>query len=166
MRGWVLSEGVTGGLSIWMLENWVGILILRGGAGLPPCLPWCVLFFLLLILFLPFPCTLMMVRIRVVRAMFIPCARHGIEASHLSEGGCYACGRPEEVIRLYRLLDLVHEGCPGHGPIHALVARARRVGFQWDSAMTRWDKPGLPGLSNLACPVQHFKVCYSFCLEE
>ena len=29
---------------------------------------------------------------------------------------------PEEVLRVYRLLDLVHEGCPGHGPIHAVVA--------------------------------------------
>ena len=38
-------------------------------------------------------------RIRVVRAMFLPCALHGIEASYLSKGVffevagcCYACG--------------------------------------------------------------------------
>ena len=23
--------------------------------------------------------------------------------------------------------------------------------------MTRWDRPGLPGLSNLAGPIQHFR---------
>ena len=49
----------------------------------------------------------------------------------------YLSFRPEEVPRLHRLLDLVHEGCPGHGFIHALVASARRFGFQWDSAMTK-----------------------------
>ena len=69
----------------------------------------------------------------------------------------YLSFRPEEVPRLYRLLDLVHEGCPGHGPMHALVVSARRIGFQWDSLTTRWDWPGLPGLSNLAGPIQHFK---------
>ena len=25
--------------------------------------------------------------------------------------------------------------------------------------MTRWDRPGLPGLSNLAGPIQHFSIC-------
>ena len=64
---------------------------------------------------------------------------------------------PDEVPRLYRLLDLVHEGCSGHGPIHALVASAHRIGFSWDSLMTRWDRPGLPGVSNLAGPIQHFQ---------
>ena len=55
------------------------------------------------------------------------------------------------------LLDLVRDGCPGHGPVHALVTSARRIGFSWDSLMTRWDRPGLPGLSNLAGPIQHFR---------
>ena len=122
-------------------------------------------------------------RVRVVRAMFLPCALHGVEASYLSKGsflklraavmcavwsrkqplacsgavlglldgphGCdpsfcivwfrfrlfrrYLSFRPVEVPRLYRLLDLVHDGCSGHGPIHALVASARRIGFSWNS---------------------------------
>ena len=138
-------------------------------------------------------------RIRVVRAMFLPCALHGVEASYLSKGGffevacChYACclvllvlvlylafwmdqtvvillfvlsgfgfgllsSRPEEFPWLYQLLDLVRDGCPGHGPIHALVANAHRIGFSWDSLMTRCDRPGLPGLSNLAGPIQNFR---------
>ena len=58
-----------------------------------------------------------------------------------------------EVPWLYRLLDLVHEGCSGHGPIHALVAGAHRIGFSWDSLMTGWDRPGLPGLRNLSGPI-------------
>ena len=61
----------------------------------------------------------------------------------------YLSFRPVEVPRLYRLLDLVHDGCSRHGPIHALVAGARRIGFSWNSFMTHWDRPGLPGLSIL-----------------
>ena len=48
-------------------------------------------------------------------------------------------------------------GCPGHGPVHALVTSARCIGFSWDSLMTRWYRPGLPGLSNLAGLDQHFR---------
>ena len=154
--------------------------------------------FLVLILFL---------RVLIVRAMFLPCALHGVEASYLSKGSflklraaamravwsrkqplacsvsvlglldgphgfdpcfCivwfrfrlfrrYLSFRPDEVPRLYRLLDLVHDGCSGHGPIHALVAGAHRIGFSWDSLMTRWDRPGLSGLSDLAGPIQYFQ---------
>ena len=43
---------------------------------------------------------------------------------------------PDEVPRSYRLLDLVRDGCPGHGPIRALVTSARRIGFSWDSLVT------------------------------
>ena len=69
----------------------------------------------------------------------------------------YLSFRPDEVPRLYRLLDIVRDGCPGHGPVHALVTSARRIGFSRDSLLTRWDRPGLPGLSNLAGPIQHFR---------
>ena len=62
----------------------------------------------------------------------------------------YLSFRLAEVPRLYSFLDLVHDGCSGHGPVHASVASARRIGFSWNSFMTNWDRPGLPGLSNLA----------------
>ena len=65
---------------------------------------------------------------------------------------------PAEVGRVYRLLAMVHEGCPGHGPIHLLSAGAAEVGFQWDPAALAWSRPGLPLLSNLAGPLQHFKA--------
>ena len=41
---------------------------------------------------------------------------------------------PAEVGRVYRLLAMVHEGCPGHGPVHLLSANAAEIGFQWDPA--------------------------------
>ena len=65
---------------------------------------------------------------------------------------------PVEVGRVYRLLDLVGEGCPGHGPIHLLSASAAELGFRWDSHALAWIRPGLPLLSNLAGPLQHFKA--------
>ena len=65
---------------------------------------------------------------------------------------------PTEVGRVYRLLEIVSEGSPGHGPIHLLSASAAEVGFWWDSIRMGWSRPGLPLLSNLAGPVQHFKA--------
>ena len=64
---------------------------------------------------------------------------------------------PSQVGRAYRLLDMVSEGCPGHGPVHLLVASAAEVGFRWDPLALAWSRPGLPLLSNLAGPVQHFR---------
>ena len=65
---------------------------------------------------------------------------------------------PSEVGRVYRLLEMVGEGCRGHGTIHLLSAGAAEIGFRWDSLALAWSRPGLPLLSNLAGPVQHFKV--------
>ena len=65
---------------------------------------------------------------------------------------------PTEVGRVYRLLDMVSEGCPGHGPVHLLSASAAENGFRWDPLALAWSRPGLPLLSNLAGPVQHFKA--------
>ena len=63
-----------------------------------------------------------------------------------------------EVGRVYRLLEMVGEGCPGHGPVHLLSASAAEIGFQWDSHALAWIRHGLPLLSNLAGPLQHFKA--------
>ena len=65
---------------------------------------------------------------------------------------------PAEVVRVYRLLEMVGEGCPGHGPLHLLSASAAEIGFFWDPDILAWVRPGLPLLSNLAGPVQHFKA--------
>ena len=65
---------------------------------------------------------------------------------------------PSQVGRAYRLLEMVGEGCPGHGPIHLLVASAAEIGFRWDPLTLAWVRPGLPLLSNLAGPLQHSKA--------
>ena len=63
---------------------------------------------------------------------------------------------PAEVGRFYHLLEMVGEGCPGHGPIHLLSAGAAEIRFRWDPDALAWSGPGLPQLSNLAGPLQHF----------
>ena len=65
---------------------------------------------------------------------------------------------PAEVGRVYRLLAMVHEGCPGHGPVHLLSASAAEIGFEWDPHALAWIRPGIPLLSNLAGPIQHFQA--------
>ena len=65
---------------------------------------------------------------------------------------------PAEVGRVYRLLEMVGEGCPGHGPILLLSASAAEIGFRWDPDALAWIRPGLPMLSDLAGPIQHFKA--------
>ena len=62
---------------------------------------------------------------------------------------------PAEVARFYRLLEMVGEGCPGHGPIHLLSASAAEIGFRWDPDALAWVRPVLLLLSNLAGPFQH-----------
>ena len=63
-----------------------------------------------------------------------------------------------EVGRVYRLLEMVGEGGPDHGPIHLLVSTAVEIGFRWNPDALAWSRPGLPLLSNLAGPLQHFKA--------
>ena len=64
---------------------------------------------------------------------------------------------PAEVGRVYRLLGMVSHGCPGHGPVHLVFASAAEIGFRWDPVPLAWSRLGLPLLSNLAGPVQHFR---------
>ena len=65
--------------------------------------------------------------------------------------------RPDTVPRVYRLLDLVAAGRPGHGPVHLLIQSAGILGFAWDSGEEGWLRPGLPPLRMLSGPYQHFK---------
>ena len=68
----------------------------------------------------------------------------------------YLAYRPMEVPRIYALLGLAADGCPGHGPLHLVVESAGSVGFSWDPVNFVWCRPGLPGLSLMAGPYQHF----------
>ena len=70
----------------------------------------------------------------------------------------YLAYRPSDVPRMYRLLDSVVEGCPGHGLAHSLVESAAEIRFQWGSRQL--ERLVLPVLSNLAGPIQHFELRY------
>ena len=48
---------------------------------------------------------------------------------------------PTEVGRACRLLEMVSEGSPGHGPIHLLSASAAEIGFRWDPLALGWSRP-------------------------
>ena len=51
-------------------------------------------------------------------------------------------------------LEMVGEGCPGHGPLHLLFASAVLIGFRWNPRALVWSRPGLPLLG----PSQHFRT--------
>ena len=70
----------------------------------------------------------------------------------------YLAYRPGEVFRVYRSLERSAGGCPGHGPVHLLLQSASTIGFHWDSLELAWSRPGLPLLSNLSGPFQHFRA--------
>ena len=65
---------------------------------------------------------------------------------------------PGEVPAVFRLLDSAAEGCPGRGLAHLLAESATGIGFQWDSRQLGWERLGLPVLSNLAGPFQHYRT--------
>ena len=62
----------------------------------------------------------------VLLVVILPFASSGFVFACL--GGILLSG-PAEVGRVYRLLDLVSDGCPGHGPIHLLSCSAADIGF-------------------------------------
>ena len=70
----------------------------------------------------------------------------------------YLAYRAEEVSGVYWLLGSADDGCPGHGPAHLLVESAAEIGFRWDSRQLEWERLGLPMLSDLAGPIQHFRA--------
>ena len=63
---------------------------------------------------------------------------------------------PEEEPRIFRMLDLISKGAPGHGPVHLLLLFAAEVGFAWDGAEEGWIRVSLPPLRMMAGPIQHF----------
>ena len=69
----------------------------------------------------------------------------------------FLANRPDEVPRVYRMLDFAAAGRPGHGPVHLLIQSASLIGLAWDSNQEGWIRPGLPPLRMLSGPYQHFK---------
>ena len=58
----------------------------------------------------------------------------------------YLAFQPEEIPRVYRLLQAAADGSSGHGPTHLLLESAVEIGFFWCSRFLGWDRPGLPVL--------------------
>ena len=54
---------------------------------------------------------------------------------------------PEEEPRIFRMLDLISRGAPGHGPVHHLLISASELGFAWDDNEHGWVRVS----------VQHFR---------
>ena len=52
--------------------------------------------------------------------------------------------RHEDVPRIMRLIGLIGDAAPGHGPVQLLL------GFLWNEESWAWERPGLPVLSLLA----------------
>ena len=50
---------------------------------------------------------------------------------------------PTEVGRVYRLLEMASEGCPGHGPVHLLVSSASEIDWVCNGTLLRWVGLGL-----------------------
>ena len=64
---------------------------------------------------------------------------------------------PEEEPRIFRMLDLISRGAPGHGPVHLLLISAAELGFSWDGDEKGWVRVSLPPLRMMTGPVQHFR---------
>ena len=70
----------------------------------------------------------------------------------------YLAFRPEEIPRVYRLIQAAADGSSGHGPAHLFLESAAEIGFFWCSRFLGWDRAGLPVLSMIDGPVQHFRA--------
>ena len=64
---------------------------------------------------------------------------------------------PEEEPRIFRMLDLISRGAPGHGPVHLLLISAAELGFAWDGNECGWVRVSLPPLRMMSGPVQLFR---------
>ena len=64
---------------------------------------------------------------------------------------------PEEEPRIFRMLDLIARGPPGHGPVHLLLISAAESGFAWNGDELGWVRVSLPPLRMMSDPVQHFR---------
>ena len=64
---------------------------------------------------------------------------------------------PEEIPRIFRMLDFISRADQGHGPIHLLLVSAAELGFAWDGAEKSWVRVSPRPLRMMTGPVQHFR---------
>ena len=51
--------------------------------------------------------------------------------------------RPDEVLCIFRMLDLLTHGADGHFPVHLLLTSAAEIGFAWDGGEQGWVRAAL-----------------------
>ena len=68
---------------------------------------------------------------------------------------------PSRVDRAYRLLDMVSEGCRGHGPVHLLVSSAAEIGFRWGSSFPCLASAWFAFSQQFGWSCAAFSCCYS-----
>ena len=69
----------------------------------------------------------------------------------------YLAHCPDEEPTIFRMLDLISRGAPGHGPVHLLLISAAEIGFAWDSDEKGWIRVSLPPLRMMTGRIQHFR---------
>ena len=70
----------------------------------------------------------------------------------------YLAFRPEEIPRVYGLLQDAKDGSSGNSPTHLLLESAAEIGFFWCSRFLGWDRLDLPVLSMVDGLVHHFRA--------
>ena len=72
---------------------------------------------------------------------------------------------PEEIRRIFRMLDLVSGRAQGHGPVHLLLLiSAAELGFAWDGDVKDWVRVSLPSPSYDDWTCAALPLCYFGCL--
>ena len=71
---------------------------------------------------------------------------------------------PEEELRIFRMLDLISRGAPGHGPVHLLLISAAEIGFAWDGDEKRLGPGFPPSLAHDGWSYSAFSYRHSGCL--
>ena len=56
----------------------------------------------------------------------------------------YLAHHPLGAASIFRMLDLVAHGAPGHGPVHLPLITAAELGFVWDGEQQGWIRAALP----------------------
>ena len=69
----------------------------------------------------------------------------------------YLAHWPDEVSRVFRMLDLIAHGPDGHGPVHLLLTSDAEIGFAWDGEERGWIRAALSPLGMLSRSIQHFQ---------
>ena len=68
---------------------------------------------------------------------------------------------PEEEPRIFRMLDLISRGAPGHGPVHLILISAAQIGFPGDGDERGWGQGFPPSLAHDDWSYSAFSYCHS-----